>query len=561
MTSSTLRAPNNDATITRLTRHSALDAAIFYGLLGSLLFGPLAFGAVEPWSIFILQSSAALLFILWIIRQAESEAMILVWNPLFFPMLFFAALVALQLAAGRTAYRYETISHALLYCAYGLLCFLAVQCLRRTSQLKTLTIVISTYGVGVAIFAIVQSMSSNGKLYWLRTPRSGGWIYGPYVNHNHYAGLMEMLAPIPLVVALTDGARGTHRIMAAIAAALMGGTIFLSGSRGGMLALALQLSLLAAVLINQRTGRRTAWVLGIVLIIALALLAWLGRGELSKRLASIHTEARTELSGGLRMTVNRDGLKMFSQKPWLGWGLGVFPDVYPQFRSFFTDFFVNEAHNDYLQLLVEMGVLGFASMLWFVIAMYRSAAPKLRNWTADINGAVALAAMLGATGILVHSFVDFNLQIPANAALFYVICVVAANHGIRTVAAKARPPAGRLSWRPFAIDQCSGSSGDDRLVMIVAIVITIPVAILMPTPFVPVPPSVVRVPAAFPLLVQLAASFVRLPATFAVSTDRLIQSGFRAFNLALAPRMVIIPIRSRNSNEHRGGRGCRHNRR
>ena len=77
---------------------------------------------------------------------------------------------------------------------------------------------------------------------------------------------------------------------------------------------------------------------------------------------------------------------------------------------------MNEAHDDYLQLLVEMGGLGFATMLWFVVVMYRGAVKKLGNWPEDINGAVALAAMLGATGILVHGFVDFNLQIPANAS-------------------------------------------------------------------------------------------------------------------------------------------------
>jgi O-antigen ligase len=290
---------------------------------------------------------------------------------------------------------------------------------------KTLAIVVPVYGFAVAMFALIQSMSSNDKLYWLRTPRSGGWIYGSYVNHNHYAGLMEMLTPIPLVFALTRNARGPRRTLAAIAAATMTGTIFLSGSRGGMAAFAVQMAILAAILISQRKGRRVALALGVFLLIGVALLAWLGGGELAKRMASIHTEARAELSGGLRMTVNRDGLKMFAQRPWLGWGLGVFPDVYPQFRSFHTNFFVNEAHDDYLQLLVEMGGLGFATMLWFVIVMYRGALKKLGNWPEDINGAVALAAMLGATGILVHSFVDFNLQIPANAALFYVMCVVA----------------------------------------------------------------------------------------------------------------------------------------
>jgi O-antigen ligase len=100
--------------------------------------------------------------------------------------------------------------------------------------------------------------------------------------------------------------------------------------------------------------------------------------------------------------------------------------VYPRYRSFYTNFFVNQAHDDYVQLLVEMGGLGFAAMLCFLAIVFYRAIPKLKEWWKDPNGAVALAAMLGITGILVHSFVDFNLQIPANAALFYVLCTVAA---------------------------------------------------------------------------------------------------------------------------------------
>ncbi len=374
-------APTFDATVQRRSSPSAVNRAVFYGVFSLLLFGPLAFGATDPWSILIMEAVAVLLCVIWI---------------------------------------------AMLYVAYGLLCFLVVQCLRRTSQVKTLAIAFSAYGFAVAMFALIQSMSANGRLYWVRTPRFGGWIYGPYVNHNHYAGLMEMLAPIPLVFSLTRQARGPRRALAAAAGAVMASTIFLSGSRGGMAAFSIQMAVLAAVLIRRRKGRRTALALGVFLVIVIGLLAWLGGGELTSRMASIHTEARRELSGGMRMGINRDGLKMFARKPLLGWGLGVFPDVYPQYRSFYTNFFVNEAHDDYLQLLVEMGALGFATMLWFLLTLYRSAIKKLGNWPEDTNGAVALAAVLGVTGILIHSFVDFNLQIPANAALFYVLCVVAA---------------------------------------------------------------------------------------------------------------------------------------
>jgi O-antigen ligase len=418
-------APATDAAV-QPVRVPAADPVVLYGVFGLLLFGPLAFGAVEPWSIFVLETGVALLLLLWTVRQATSGELSVAGNPVFAPAIVFGLLIGLQLATGRTAYRYATFSDGLLYCAYGMLCFLAVQTLRRTSQVKTLTVTFSVYGFLLASFALLQSLSSTTKLYWLRTPRMGGWIFGPYVNHNHYAGLMEMLVPIPLVFSLTRSARGPRKVMAGIAAAFMACTIFLSGSRGGMLAFVIEMGVLAVVVVWGQKNRKTTLALATFLVIGVGLVLWLGGSELAQRLATIHADTKTELSGGTRLDIDRDAIRMFARKPILGWGLGTFPEVYPQFRSFHTNFFINEAHNDYLQLLVEMGGLGCATMLWFLWAVYRNGIRKLRNWPEDTNGAVALAALLGVSGIMVHSLVDFNLQIPANAALFYVLCAVAA---------------------------------------------------------------------------------------------------------------------------------------
>jgi O-antigen ligase len=292
-------------------------------------------------------------------------------------------------------------------------------------QARKLALIFCVYGSVLAAFALIQGVSPNGKLYWVRQPRMGGWIYGPYVNHNHYAGLMELLIPIPLVLSLTRIAHSKERIAAAAAAAIMAGTIFLSGSRGGMFALFAELVVLTIVLVKQRRELRTALGLGVFLLLVVGLLTWLGGNELSKRLATLGS-AHSELSTDIRVQINLDGLRMFLKKPVMGWGMGSFPVVYPQFRTFYTNFFVNQAHDDYLQLLVEMGLLGFATMIWFVILVYRRAFGKIANWTSDVSGAVTLACVLGFTGILVHSALDFNLQIPANAALFYVFCTVAA---------------------------------------------------------------------------------------------------------------------------------------
>src|SRR5229473_2785694 len=414
-------------------------SALLYGTFGLLLFGPLAFGAVEPWSILLLETGSAALFLLWIGKQILESELKIRWNPLFLPIGIFGLLIVAQLVFRRSAYPHDTISLLLQYIAYAMLCFLACQTLLRSTQARRLAFVFSIYGATLAAFALIQGISSNGKLYWLRQPRNGGWIYGPYVNHNHYAGLMEMLVPIPLVLSVSHLASSRQRMLAAATAAVMASTIFLSGSRGGMLALLMELLIFAVVLVRRQRGIKTAVSVGAFLLIVISLLTWVGGGELGRRVSSISTETRSEITGGMRLTIDRDALHMFAKKPVLGWGLRAFPVVYPQFRSFYTNFFVNEAHNDYLQLLVEMGLLGFGAMLWFLIVVYRRAVSKIKDWTSDVSGTVTLACMLGCSGILVHSAVDFNLQIPANAALFYVFCTIAAADAFAQPARKRRP--------------------------------------------------------------------------------------------------------------------------
>ncbi len=399
---------------------------VLYGTAALLLFCPLAFGAVEPWAIFILQSVTTILFIVWMLAKTRTAQPTVLWTPIFPPMLAFLGLICLQLLPGISSYRHATYSGLLLYIGYGLACFLITQTLTRTTHIRRLATAAVVYGAGMAMFAVLQSLSSTGKLYWLRTPRFGGWIYGPYVNHNHYAGLMEMLAPIPLVFAFSRYARGKERWAAASAAAFMGATIFLSGSRGGMIAFAVQIAIFLCFLFRERTAGRAAFVMTTFLVVSLVSIAWIGGSDVTARLSTISASKHSDLADDIRFKINRDTLHMFTQRPILGWGLGTFETVYPPFRSFYTDFLVDKAHNDYLQLLAETGVVGFGIMVWFLVEGFRTALPKIRNWPSNVNGAVALAGLVGISGILVHSLVDFNLEIPANALLFYVLCAVAA---------------------------------------------------------------------------------------------------------------------------------------
>jgi O-antigen ligase len=337
----------------------------------------------------------------------------------------FALLIAIQLLAARTASTEKTLSTAMLFVSYGVLSFLLIQSLRHTRQVRRLAHVISIYGAAVAVFAMIQGLTPNGKIYWLLTPRFGGWIYGPYVNHNHYAGLMEMLTPVPLVISLSRHLSIRHRWLAGLASVLMGGSILLCGSRGGMISLAAELLLLIAILGWQRTGGKAIGSIAAIASAILILSLWLGSSQLAERLSSIRIAANSEISNGTRLNIDRDGLRMFVQRPLLGWGLGTFPIIYPKFRSFYTDLYVDHAHNDYIQLLVETGSVGLGLMLWFVAMALTNAARKIKRYGLHTNGLIGMATLLGIAGILVHSLVDFNLEIPANAAIFVSLCALA----------------------------------------------------------------------------------------------------------------------------------------
>jgi len=417
--------------VTKAARPILSRSMLLAGAGAILLSAPLALGAVEPWAILALQASATLLFLAWGLRQWLNREIEIVSHPLYRPMLAFAALITLQLLTGMTAYRHATYSRFLLYLSDGLLVFVVTQAMQRASQLNKFAWVLCGYAGMLASFSLVQGLVPNGKFYGFWTPIHGGQPYGPYVNHNHYAGLMEMLTPFLLVLAATRFTHGARKIVVAVIAAVMAGTIFLCGSRSGMLAFAVQAVLLVVLLRPRQGNWKQHLLLGAGLAAMIGCLVWIGGNELTRRLASIHSESQQELSGGVRLTIDRDCLRMWREKPLLGWGLGTFPEVYPQFRSFYTNFFVNQAHNDYLQLLTETGLAGFAIAIWFLALTFRHAWSKLDDWTETVNGSLTVAALLGCIGILIHSLLDFNLQIPANAAMFYVLCAVAAAHPLQ----------------------------------------------------------------------------------------------------------------------------------
>lgn len=418
---------------------------ISYGLLLALLMGGcLAFGTADVWPQFVFRTGALVLFGFWVSLQYQQESIQLFPKTLSLPVLAFGCVVLWQLLSGSTAYRYATLTESLNLVVYGIVILVAGELFDRRRTFRAFVVAMSVFGGLLSLFSVIQGMSGTNKLYGIWPVEAvSAAIYGPYVNHNHYAGLMEMLIPLAAAVAFLE--QGSKRVLVLFMTAVMVLSVVLSRSRGGMIAIAVQLVFVCIVLFRrQKTLRGMATALGSIAMIVVFVFA-LGSDKMLERFS--------EAQDAYRLKIYRDTLRMAAQKPILGYGLGTFSTVYPAHRSFYTNLLVNHAHNDYLELLAETGIVGLGLFLWFVAGVCRSGWKKIADRNDEQGRTLTLAALTGVIGILVHSLVDFNLHIPANAALFFVLCAAIATPFKHVI----RPPEFR-AW-PIEYEELADEAG------------------------------------------------------------------------------------------------------
>jgi len=346
---------------------------------------------------------------------------------------------------------------------------IAANFLTSRRRLITLGGLLTIFGLALAIFALVQHFTWNGKLYWLRPNTVSTSAFGPFVNHNHFAGYMELLIPLPIGLIISRAVRRETRLLYGFAAAVMGITLVASLSRGGMISLAAALVfllLLSARLAkparNDRglhrwggtTDHRLPRVLGrltrisapasrvlIVLAIVGAItvgLIWVGPDPVARRI----TEGQTASADGHqdllsnRLWVWRDTLSMIRANPLLGVGLGAFGTAFSIYSQSDGSIRVPQAHNDYLQVVADCGIVGGLIALWFLFLTFRAIWRGVRSRDPLMAG-LALGCGGSIFGILVHSLFDFNLQLPGTALLFLVLSAVLAQVGSTLTAAES----------------------------------------------------------------------------------------------------------------------------
>jgi len=275
---------------------------------------------------------------------------------------------------------------------------------------------------------------------------------GTYTNRDHFAGLLEMVLPIAALYGLAILRRRKARFdspaLPAIAAcglwsvaALLLLAIIYSLSRMGFLVALCVLFLIAALSIGPRLPSR-AWrwsSLGLIGVVILLVLIFLPPGRLIERFAAISSTERA--SADTRLLLWKETVPVISEFRLFGTGLGGFESTFLKYQATDNVFRVEFAHNDYLEYIAELGFVGFAILAVIVVGIVAQILRGILKAGDEDRRLLVIACAGALVAMLLHSLVDFNTHIPANAmTLAWIGAVGSVNASIEFPAISVRRP-------------------------------------------------------------------------------------------------------------------------
>lgn len=442
----------------------------FYIFIVALIFAPLAFGSVETWSVMIMELLIAL--------SAFFYSLHLVLNrkpfysvPGLFPLIILCEFVLFQViplpevivkafspsswelynnTAGVfgdisfmsiSVNKAETVSEFVRIIAYTVFYAASVQILSDRYRIRSTLKILSVLGFLLAFSSICQFFLREDYALWFRYVPANSMIFGPYICHNHYAGLMEMIFPPALALFVyyrPSLAYGTIRekiidcfsnpgMMVSfkylVFALTIAVSVFLSLSRGGIIGLAAGTGIFFLAYSNRKSSGKSSGILRAAVLIFLIILSvtWFGWEDIAGRFSDIKN-IELEGTGYSRLSIWKDTFPLIRDFFITGSGFGTFKWIFPSHQSFSGSRLVDHAHNDYLEFASNGGILSVILIFFFLLSIFRSARINYIRRRDRLPVLVFIASMSAVVSILVHSFFDFNMQIPANALYFFLVC-------------------------------------------------------------------------------------------------------------------------------------------
>ena len=434
---------------------SRLSGAIFFLLCVILIFATLAYGAVETWAFGFISILTTLIAIFWLTDAWFKRELRIAANVLQFPLFGWILLGTVQLLPLRnpaipvgalsvpavsslSINPYSTrlaVIQFIIFAVFFAASFVYLDSAKRLRKMVTLVII---FGATMAFFGILQRLASPDGIYgWRPTPQA--IPFASFVNQHHFAAFMEMTIGLTLALLVGHGTEKDKRLLLVIAIVLMGIAILLTGSRGGVLSL---LGVGGFVLITNflrksddrkeiskdgKSGRfRRNLALfggGLGLLVILFGAAFLVGGD-APLTRGIGFTNQADVSSG-RLHFWSVAVQIFKNYPIFGAGFDSFGTAFPLYDTRNGTFRVEQAHNEYLQTLAEAGIAGFVCLAAFIYLLFKQGFQKISAEHNPFRRSVAVGAMAGCFGILIHSFFDFPLRTSSNAFFFLLFAVLA----------------------------------------------------------------------------------------------------------------------------------------
>ena len=308
---------------------------------------------------------------------------------------------------------------------------------RRRSKLVLALICLGCFEAG---YGIMQHLLSWNKIFGVTDPYDLWVAIGTYINRNHFAGVIELTFPFAFASAFysyqlwsepkhtdpsarqgsgNESSLGFRIVFFLFLVVIMILSVIFSYSRGGILSVAITLMVLS--LLTFLKVRRKSWglVIGSLAALAVGFSLWMGLGNLLSRFQAMGQSKFLQSSE--RSMIWSDTLQLVRANPVLGTGLGTFGEAFRPFQTNLVNLHIDHAHNDYLEFASETGLVGFCLLFlpifYLLVRMIIAFLKDHRRY----RRAVLLGCIGSTLGLLIHSFTDFNLHIPANAIIFAVI--------------------------------------------------------------------------------------------------------------------------------------------
>jgi len=448
-----------------------LDKAIYFFYLFPLIFSPLAFGTVEPWSLAILELSVFFILLLLSFRNFHSPAGHFFYPPGMLPLLILLLYILFQLVPlpldivrfispeTHNIYRQttgqsdisswtslslnksSTLSEFFRISSYVAFYFVTVQLLsKKENSRKTMTIIVA-FAALYAFFALIQHSLPNGKIYWLRSFPKGALPFGSYINRNHFSGLMEMIFPLAIALFLyykpaidRDSIKEKMRqfllherindhALFGLASMVIALSVFLSLSRGAILSLSLAMFLMGLFMVLKKEKLQNGLIIMAFSFFTFSIFGWFGWDMLFARFYSIR-DSYGHITD-LRALIWQNVTLIIKDFPVTGTGFGSFASVFPKYRSMSDNYIIDHAHNDYLELISNGGIVALLLLSSFILSLFYKSFLSIKTKRNHYAIYTCIGSIAGILSILLHSLTDFNLHIGANGLYFFFLSGIA----------------------------------------------------------------------------------------------------------------------------------------